>query len=146
MLKSSGNFKNDLLIGKSMEYKICKIIQRKYPRAYVKQGYEKGFDIIIPEILVEVKYDKMSHDTGNYLVEIEYGGNPSGLITTTADYWAIVDEEVIVWIMTETLRYFVKSYQAVLLRGRGDSEEKRAYLISKSDLQNSPLVSLQYYT
>lgn len=126
-----------------MEDRICKIIQRKYPRAYVKRGYEKGFDIIIPEMHVEVKYDDMSHDTGNYLIETEYGGNPSGLITTTADFWAIVDREVIVWIMTESLRFFVKDYKEVLLPGRGDSKSKKAYLIPKQNLQNCPFVQLR---
>ncbi len=143
MLKSDGNFNNDLLIGKSMEYRICKIIQHKYPKAYVKQGYEKGFDIVIPETKIEVKYDDMSHDTGNYLIETEYGGNPSGLTTTTADWWAIVDREVIVWIMTESLKFFVRDYREVLLTGRGDSKSKKAYLIPKQNLQNCPFVQLQ---
>ena len=145
MVVSKGVFKTDLMVGKKFEEIICGIIQKKYPKTYVIKGYEKRFDIYIPEIekFVEVKYDEMSHETGNYLIETEYGGNPSGLTVTRADWWAIVDREVIVWVPTESLKFMVRAYKEVSLRGRGDSKFKKGFLIPKGNLQESPLVKVQ---
>ena len=67
---------------------MCDNIKKKYPTAYVVEGYNKGFDIVVPEKnqTIEVKYDSMSRSTGNYMFETEYDGEPSGITTTTADW------------------------------------------------------------
>jgi len=135
-------FQHDLIIGKRIENEVCEIIKRKYPQAYVIDGYYKGGDIYIPEknILVEVKYDEMSHQTGNYCIEIEYNSEPSALTTTLAQWWVIVDRVHYLWIETETLRMIIRDrkLRAVKLKGRGDSKEKVAYLIKKDVLLYSP--------
>lgn len=55
--------------------------------------------------LVEVKSDKQAQRTGNIFVELEYRGQPSGLTSTEAEWWAYeVDEDVFVLMKTERLR------------------------------------------
>lgn len=55
--------------------------------------------------LVEVKSDKQAQRTGNIFVEVEYRGQPSGLSTTEADWWAYeVDDDVFVLMRTDRLR------------------------------------------
>ena len=70
------NFKGSLVIGHKSEDAVCAKINKKYPKAYVKKGYCKGYDIYIPEIdkKIEVKQDKKSNFTNNIVVEIEFDG------------------------------------------------------------------------
>ena len=57
---ASQNFKDSLAIGNTVEDQVCAKIRKKYPKAYVKQGYCKGYDIYVPETnkKIEVKQDK----------------------------------------------------------------------------------------
>ena len=99
------SFKEDLKIGKEIEEYVLSIIQQKYPKAKIMEGYFKEYDIMIPEIdkTVEVKSDIKSLETGNYVVEVAFDGNPSALSTTTADYWVFYDSECLVWITPENI-------------------------------------------
>jgi hypothetical protein len=95
----------------------------------------KGYDIWVPETHkgIEVKYDPMSNQTGNFVIEVEYNGKPSALLTTTADYWIIYDDRCYAWIKPRRL------FECVILNelplrefiGDGDSVAKRAYLVKK---------------
>ena len=59
--------------------------------------------------LVEVKSDKLARQTGNVYVETQYRGNPSGITSTEADWWAIeVDDDVFVLMKTDRLRELIK--------------------------------------
>ena len=128
------NFKDSLVIGHSSEDSVCAKINKKYPKAFVKPGYCKEYDIYIPEIdkKVEVKQDKKSNYTGNIVVEIEMPpGKPSALSTTEADYWVFDDGEIYIWITPDTLRQVIKPFKPVKFIGNGDNKEKLAYLIKK---------------
>jgi len=85
-------FFSDLKYGKIGEQAILDIIKSKYFNAYIKNGYEKKYDIYIPEkdVEVEVKTDRKSRETTNIAIECEYKGYKSGIRTTTADYWVII--------------------------------------------------------
>lgn len=39
---------------------------------------------------IEVKMDFQTHRTGNFFIEYEYRGRPSGIETTEADYWCLI--------------------------------------------------------
>jgi len=131
---ASKNFKGSLVIGHSSEDSVCARINKKYPKAYVKKGYCKGYDIYIPEIdkKIEVKQDKKSNFTNNIVVEVEMPpGTPSGLSTTESDYWVFDDGEIYMWITPEILRQIVLPMKTVEFTGRGDNTPKRAYLVKK---------------
>ena len=131
---ASKNFKDSLVIGHKSEDAVCAKINKKYPKAYVKPGYCKEYDIYVPEIdkKVEVKQDKKSNFTNNIVVEIEMPpGTPSGLSTTESDYWVFDDGEIYMWITPDTLRQIVLPMYAATFTGKGDNKPKRAYLVKK---------------
>lgn len=39
---------------------------------------------------IEVKFDFGTHRTGNFFIEYESRGKPSGIATTQADYWMLI--------------------------------------------------------
>ena len=136
------NFKDSLTIGHSSEDAVCAKIKKKYPKAFVKPGYCKEYDIYVPETdkKIEVKQDKKSNYTHNIVVEIEMPpGTPSALSTTESDYWVFDDGEIYIWITPETLRQVVRPFDPVKFVGNGDNKEKLAYLIKKDIIKRSAL-------
>ncbi len=131
-------FTKDLEVGKTYENKVLHIIQKKYPKAYIIDGYCKEWDIYIPELEkgVEVKSDRKSLDTGNIVIEIEFDGKPSALITTKADWWVIYDGIKYNWFTVKNIKKCIKENNLRSKRfvGRGDTKEKKAYLIKKEIL------------
>ena len=131
------SFSEDLKAGKEIEELILSIIQKKYPKAKIMEGYFKEYDIIIPEInkTVEVKSDVKSLETGNYVVEVAFDGKPSALSTTTADYWVFYDSECLVWITPENIWRAVKGFPLREFVGKGDEKSKNAYLCPKEHIR-----------
>ena len=132
-------FKNDLKIGKSVEEKILNKIKKKYPKAYIVEGYFKDYDISVPETSfgIEVKYDEKSKETGNYVIEVEFNGKPSALSTTKAEYWVICDEESESWIKPSKIKESVKNLPIREFIGKGDTKSKKAYLCPKQLIKNN---------
>ena len=136
------NFKESLEDGKKTEEIICSIIKRKYPKTYMIDGYCKEYDIFIPEkdFGVEVKKDVKSQETGNYVIEVEFNGIPSALMTTKAEYWGIYDGEYYVWIKPSKLKALVSLYGSGKLAkfiGNGDTKYKKAYLMPKQIIKDN---------
>ena len=83
---------------------------------------------------IEVKRDQLVSQTGNLAVEISYKDEPSGLMATTADWWAFVlsgaeyKDEVIVFIQTERLKKIVDEYKKLNGTKRG-GDRKTAELV-----------------
>ena len=128
-------FKNDLKIGKSVEEKILNKIKKKYPKAYIIDGYFKDYDIYVPEknMGIEVKKDVKSQETGNLVIEVELNGKPSALSTTKADYWVFYDGDNYIWITPTMLKDLTESCGNVVeFIGKGDTKSKKAYLMPKS--------------
>jgi hypothetical protein len=127
-------FHQDLERGKAIERKALEVIRKKYPCASLIEAF-KGYDIWIPELhkSVEVKYDPMSNETGNIVVEIEMNGHLSALSTTTADYWVFHDDHVFVIMkpMSIVNCIFQNKLQYVEFIGEGDRASKKAFLVPK---------------
>ena len=129
------SFYESLESGKEIERLVLSTIKKKYPTAYIIEGYYKYYDIFIPEknIGVEVKRDEKSKYTGNIVVEIEFDGKPSALSTTRADYWVFYDGECYIWIEPDKLRSICPIFEEIrTFVGKGDTKEKNAYLMPKN--------------
>ncbi len=128
-------FDKDLAAGKIHENAVLEGIKKKYPGAYIIDGYCKDYDIFIPELGfgVEVKSDQKSKFTGNIVVEIEFDGKPSALSTTKAKYWVFYDGLAYTWIRVEKIHKCIFDNKLVpsSFIGRGDTKSKMAYLIRK---------------
>ena len=118
---------------------ILKKIQRRYPKAKKIEGYFKGNDIFVPElqIRIEVKQDKKSQHTGNYVIETEFNGSPSALSTTEADYWVIFDGECEIWTTPYRIMEAVKGLPLREFIGKGDTKAKKAYLCPIENIKNN---------
>ena len=78
----------------------------------------------------------MSNQTGNIVVEIEFNGTPSALMTTTATWWVFSDDKVYVMIKPKKIIQciFDNRLQYVTFTGAGDTKSKKAFLIKKEIL------------
>lgn len=83
-------FEKDKIQGDFYEREALKYL--KYDTYKITQGYFKEYDIItyrkegIVE-KIEVKSDRLSSKTGNFCIEYNFKNNPSGILTTKADYY-----------------------------------------------------------
>lgn len=88
----SGNFKEDLQFGKIFEQQVAEKLSSYGFKAENIEGYNKGKDIVVP-IRIKVKSDRMINKTGNYAIEYRCRGELSGIMTTTAHYWVICNDQ-----------------------------------------------------
>jgi hypothetical protein len=104
-------FKKDLDTGKKFERKALDIIQKKYPKAYIVDGYFLEWDIYIPELKigVEVKSDAQYQKTGNFYVEYFCNGKPSGISATKSDVYFIYLDKLYI-IKTKDLKSKCRKY------------------------------------
>jgi hypothetical protein len=90
--------------------------------------------------LIEVKNDRMIHKTGNLFIEYESRDKPSGLATTTADYWIYrmseLDSSLI--FPTKALKDVCRVYfkQNLFLKNGGDNNTSKGFLIPLTRLLN----------
>ncbi len=104
-------FEQDLKNGQEYEKKALLLIQKKYPNAYIIDGYCLDWDIYIPELKigVEVKSDAQYKVTGNFYVEYSCNGKPSGISTTKADIYYIYLDKLYI-VKTEDLKAKCRKY------------------------------------
>jgi hypothetical protein len=128
------SFAADLERGLEVEIKVLKVIQKKYAQAHIVTAL-KEYDIWIPEIEkgIEVKYDPMSCQTGNIVVEFEMNGSPSALMATGADWWIFYDGEVMFSITPKEIIQVIFNTKLTHVQfvGSGDRSVKKAFLIPK---------------
>jgi len=90
--------------------------------------------------LIEVKNDRMIHKTGNLFIEYESRDKPSGLATTTADYWIYrmseLDSSLI--FPTKALKQVCRVYykENLFLKNGGDNNSSKGFLIPLTRLLN----------
>lgn len=142
--KVAMGFNKDLTRGKKIEHEVANYL-RKYQGwrgVQVIDGKHSEYDIQSDDGNIEVKYDPMSDKTGNIVIEIEMGGKPSGITTSTADQWCFVDGKYYYFIETDALRSILKGekWRVREFIGKGDRKKKKAYLLPKSKLDYCPYV------
>ncbi len=119
-MKYSNSFTYDLSFGEIAE-------------DWVKKLLSNGFK-------VEVKNDRLIHKTGNLFIEYESRGKPSGLATTTADYWIYRMSELdsALTLPVNSLKDVCRLYfqQKKYLKIGGDNNTSKAFLIPLIKLLN----------
>jgi hypothetical protein len=131
------SFQSDLERGIQVEEKLVDILIEKYPCTTIIKGF-KGYDIWIPEkkLGIESKLDLKSNETGNIVVEIEMYDKPSGLMTTTADYWVFYDGKTFEFIKPMDIIRCIFDCELTYRKfvSTGDTKPKKAFLIKKDIL------------
>lgn len=79
-------------------------------KARLPTRHQKGYDIISKKVgNVEIKEDRLAHQTGYYAIEFrDTRGEPSGITATTANEFVLVDAENVIIIATVSLAYLIK--------------------------------------
>ncbi len=130
-------FKKDLQTGHFYEKKCLEYLD--YDTVEHKKGYFKEYDLIITkdgkETKIEVKSDKQASKTGNLAIEYECNNKPSGITSSTADYWIYFivypeeKREECFKIPIDDLKNIVETCRQV---SGGDGMRSRLYLVKKS--------------
>ena len=135
-------FEIDLAKGKEVESLVAGQLRKRYPCTTIINGKWSGYDIWIPELHegVEVKYDPMSLETGNYIIEYRCNGKDSGITTTKAGAWMIYDGIDVLVITPAAIRKCIDEQPLSWRRranmiGPGDPYMKDVYLIEKEALR-----------
>lgn len=133
-------FKESLRIGKTIEQIVLGIIQRKYPKAYIIDGKFKDYDILVPEnnSKIEVKSDQKSKHTDQFVIEVEMNGKPSGITSTTADYWILYDGTYFYWVKPGDLCKTIlrAGLKQAEFKGGTDTKFKKAYFVPVSTIKS----------
>jgi len=134
------SFHNDLLLGKKYELLLLDYIDRtEYDD--VELAPNKRFvewDVKVKrgslEAKYEVKADRLSAKTGNLCIEYECSGQPSGISTTQADYYAYFvihgSDQDLYLIPVDRLKAYIETSKPKKMGG-GDNYRSRFYLIPK---------------
>lgn len=118
--------------------------QNRDPEASLETSKCKEYDILSKVVgNVEVKEDRMVHQTGTYAIEYEdASGLPSGLGVTTASEFVLVDMYNVVFIATESLRYIIKNTRKkkrVKMGYRGRyNKQATGWLVNAGEIKYSP--------
>ncbi len=68
---------------------------------------EKLFGSLFSGTEMEVKTDFQTHRTGNFYIEYESRGNPSGIATTQAKYWCLIATKTPDKTLEDNLLYMI---------------------------------------
>tara|TARA_B100000902_G_C26938472_1_gene729828 strand:- start:38 stop:490 length:453 start_codon:yes stop_codon:yes gene_type:complete len=138
-METKPSFESQLKIGLKEEETFLKLLKHRYPHTIKIEGAFKEFDFYLPDIdsKVELKTDKKSNYTGNFVVETYHYGKPSGISTTTADFWVFNDGKDYCWITPDQIKniILITGINQVRFVGNGDTVQKRAYLVPKELIQ-----------
>jgi hypothetical protein len=101
------------------------------------EKYQNELQEIFNNKKIEVKTDKICQRTGNVFVEIESRGKASGIMTTTADYWAFClwkeDRKKQNWILIPTNR-LKKIMVKFPIKNGGDYFTSKGHCVPKEEL------------
>jgi hypothetical protein len=129
------DFNKALAYGMMHEDRFLSRLKVHYPHSVKISGSFKQFDFYLADIdsKVELKTDIKSNETGNFVVETYHYGKPSGITTTTADFWVFNDGKHYYWVDPDTIKNLIltSGLRQARFVGDGDTVEKRAYLMPK---------------
>lgn len=137
-------FDKDLEFGKQYQLKVKDLFE--WEEFVNTEGYLKEFDITgsfkteegnLIKTKWEVKADRRAKQTGNIAIEFESNGKPSGITTTTADFWIyfIHGENTYYLIPTSVLRRKVKQNRWWRIIQVNDEMRNRVYLFERSQFE-----------
>lgn len=121
-----GNWPVDLAAGNLAEIAFAKLLQRRKPGHTPEFNADHRWDVKYGDLTFECKADAMTSSTGNVCIEYEWRGNPSGITTSEAKYYAVLANGLWHIAFTDVVRYYMEDYPVTTC---GDSRMGRAYLI-----------------
>lgn len=106
-LTGNYDFKKDIIIAKSTEQEISKLLYEHYGVKTLEISKNKYYDlkVLLPnkkEKLIEIKEDFQSYRTGNLALEFECREKPSGIAITNASLfiYKLHENKIVYWATT----------------------------------------------
>jgi hypothetical protein len=134
------SFREDLKFGEKYQKRLLEIIE--WEESEMSKGKFKPYDCWIvnsdkEKVYFEVKADRKTQSTGNIAIEFECSGEPSGITTTQADYWAyfIHGTKDYFLIPTDELRARIAAKKYTKEVNGGDGWRSRMYLFPGSEFE-----------
>jgi len=136
--KFANDFDSTLKVGNEREREIMSFLRQRGHVPIPIPGYFKGYDFFLANTkqAYEVKQDWKCQHTGNLVVEVAFGGKPSGLSTTLADWWVFHTGYSYIFIRPDTLRNLLKGRIPAKFIAKGDEKEKTAHLIQVAQVND----------
>jgi len=130
-------FREDLDRGGRIEEALLKRLKQVFIGSNRASGNHPEYDIKIPEIdlKIEVKYDPMSMQTGNVVVEY-FHRKPSAFSVSEADYWFFDLGDRELWFTKEGILDCILSegLEPVCITGTTDRHSKWVFLVPRHRL------------
>jgi hypothetical protein len=109
-----------------------------------EDGKQKEADLIVNNTLVEVKRDMMWDRTGNFAVEYEFRGKPSGLAATKADIFVIAADKFYCF-QSQTLKDWLHANWKYLRKTNGgDSLDAKMVLARQEDIKKIAICIIEH--
>jgi hypothetical protein len=143
MVDKHKNFEESFRYGEAVERYVLSILKDKYPESNMPGGYNKNWDIYIPEKGwgVEVKCDMTSNKSDQFVVEVAMADKPSALMTTKASLWVYYDGFSLYWVKPNRLKdaIILDGYPQQQIKSGADRSYKRVYFIPKKMMRKYAL-------
>lgn len=129
------NFYESLAVGNQYETMFFNWLQKYKLEPEIMTGYHKEYDLIsgVLKTTFEIKADLVSRKTNRWAIEYAFGA-PSGLSTTTADFWVFSNGEGFWYVHTDTLRDYLLDRPMQTMTGKGDLEHKHVKYLSHDEM------------
>ena len=122
-------------INKGYDFKVKSSFVTDLPFGEKYEGELKS----ILEGKIELKTDRLCQKTGNVFIETQSRGKDSGILTTTADYWAFcfwtekrgLKDQTYTLVSTKILKKLMTKYPK---KAGGDNYTSKGHIIPKEDL------------
>lgn len=140
------NFYKDLEVGKQTEKEALEQLSRHTKYDAVEFNNDKKYDIKLTLgdkfQTYEVKTDLMCGSTGNFALEYECRGKPSGIVTTEADYWIYKLDDGFYLISVERLKYLIDEAKYFRMVSGGDRGSNTKMFLFKLPLMKEEMKKL----
>ena len=129
-------FKTDLDFGQKYEKKFND--EYLEGKGVLSKGVFLQYDIQT-EKTYEVKADRMAGNTGNFFIEYKCRDKPSGITTSTADYWVLYNvgsNDDCYIVPTKEIKRIIKKKEYFKKVSGGDGWKSKGYLIKVSSFED----------
>jgi hypothetical protein len=129
-------FREDLRFGKYYERKYEPMLNEKFGKTTrpAPNRVFKDFDFEFENGCVEVKADRMVEGTGNFYIEFECNGKPSGISATKSTHYLLINaskEDEYYLVSTHTLISIANEENCRVVCG-GDGGRTKGFLVKKN--------------
>jgi hypothetical protein len=140
------NFRKDLEVGKQTEKEALEHLSKhlNYDGAEFNDDNKYDIKLTIGDKFrtYEIKTDLMCGYTGNFALEYECRGKPSGIVTTEADYWIYKLDDGFYQISVERLKYLIDEAKYFRMVSGGDKGSHTKMFLFKLPLMKEEMFKL----